>query len=151
MSRVNLGQSFLCAIRGIFWAIGNDRNTKIHLVVGTITLLIAVLLRITRIELMIIAIISFLVISLELFNNCIERLIDVISPNHSSELGKIKDVLSGIVLTVDFLAVIIGLLIFYKPFIIMFNINPFTPIIELLVVNLVIIIACMFLFAKKKN
>ena len=151
MTRTNLGESFIAATKGIYLGISKDRNTKIHLVIGFIVLISAFLLKIPKIDFIIISIICFLVIVLELFNNCIERVIDAISPNHNKELGKVKDILAGIVLTADFLAVVIGLLIFYRPLIKILNISPIYPPIILTIINILLIPVILLIYHIKKK
>ncbi len=150
MSKVSLGESFVRAIKGLFWAVSRDRNTVIHIAIGFSTIIAAFLLGITRIELMIIAIMSFLVISLELFNNSIEKLIDAINPFYNKKLGQIKDLMAGIVLVVDFLAVIIGVLIFYKPFILAFNIKQEIPVFFLFATNFLLVFISIILAVRRR-
>ncbi len=151
MTRISLGESFVAATKGIYLGISKDRNTKIHLAIGFIVLIGAFLLKIPKIDFIIIFIVCFLVIILELFNNCIERVIDAISPNHNKELGKVKDILAGIVLTADFLAVAIGLLIFYKPLIKILNIPPIYPLIILAIINILFVAIILFIYCIKKK
>ncbi len=151
MTRTNLGESFVAATKGIYLGISKDRNTKIHLTIAFIVLISAFLLKIPKIDFIIISIVCFLVIILELFNNCIERVIDAISPNHNKELGKVKDILAGIVLTADFLAVVIGLLIFYKPLIKILNIPPIYPFIILAIINIFLIAIILITYYIKKK
>ncbi|MEJ2268094.1 MAG: diacylglycerol kinase family protein, partial [Nanoarchaeota archaeon] len=99
MTRAGFSESFLLAGKGIFEGIAKDRNTKIHLFVGLAVIIVSLLLKISRVEFLIIGIICFLVIVLELFNNCMERIIDVIFPYYNKELGKVKDIFAGIVLS----------------------------------------------------
>ena len=150
MTRINLGESFVAATKGIYLGISKDRNTKIHLVIGFIVLISAFLLEISKIDFILISIVCFLVIVLELFNNCIERVIDAITPYYNKELGKAKDILAGIVLIADFLAVVIGLLIFYKPLIKILNIPPIYPLILLTIINIILFVIIIFVFIKEK-
>jgi len=151
MTRVNLGESFVAATKGIYLGISKDRNTKIHIVLGFIALISAFLLKISKIDFILISIVCFLVIVLELFNNCIERIINAVSPNHNKELGKVKDILAGIVLTADFLAVVVGLLIFYRPLMKVFNIPPTYPLIILTIINIIFVAIILFIYCIKKK
>ena len=138
MSKVSLGKSFLCAIKGIAWGVSYDRNTMIHVAMGIITIVISVILGISRLDFIVILFTCFLVITTELLNNGIERLTDVISPVYNNRIGKIKDLMSGIVLVTDIFAVTIGMLVLYKPLIMMLNINPFYPFLALSILLFII-------------
>jgi undecaprenol kinase len=150
MEKVSLGESFACATRGVFWGIVKDRNTKIHLAVVAITITIAILLKISRVEFIIISILCFLSVCMELFNNGVERFIDCLHPGYNKELGRIKDLMAGMVLLIDFLAIVIGVLIFYVPFITLLEINPKYPLIVLLATNIIMIITSIILAIKRR-
>jgi diacylglycerol kinase len=151
MDRISLGQSFVCASRGIFWGIAKDRNTKIHLAVVAITITIAILLKISRVEFIIISILCFLSICMELFNNGVERFIDCLHPGYNKELGRIKDLMAGMVLLIDFLAIVIAVLIFYVPFITLLDINPKYPFLVLLSTNIILLIGSIILAIKRNK
>ena len=53
-----------------------------------------------------------MVLIAELFNTAFEVLVNLISPEHDSKAGIIKDLAAGAVLITAFFAVIIGLIIF---------------------------------------
>jgi undecaprenol kinase len=148
---IGFGESFVCACRGIFFGVAKDRNTKIHLAVATLAILVSVLLGISRIEFIIISMLCFFSIAMELFNNSIERFIDCIHPGYNKQLGIIKDMMAGMVLLVDFLAVTIGILIFYAPFINLLNINPRYPLIGLLIINILLLAISIFLHLSNKK
>jgi len=150
MTQTKLAESFLIAAKGIYFGISKDRNTKIHLVIGFIVLISAFLLKISKIDFIIISLACFLIIVLELFNNCMERVIDVISPYYNKELGKVKNILAGIVLAADFLAVVIGLFIFYKPLINALKLISESVLINLIIINTILLVIIVFVFIKRK-
>ena len=53
-----------------------------------------------------------LVISLEVLNTAIEKLVDVVSPGYAKEAGLVKDIAAGAVLVAAIAAVIAGGIIF---------------------------------------
>ena len=73
------------------------------------------LLKIPKIELLLIIFVSFLVIILEMINTSIERLIDKIHPEKDEQLGHVKDLIGGAVLLSVLLSIIIGIIILFKP------------------------------------
>ncbi len=151
MTHANLGESFLCAIKGLIWGISKDRNTKIHLLIGIIAIIFAILLDVSRIDFIIILFTSFLVITLELLNNGIEKLLDLDFKNYDGGCKKVKDLMAGIVLIADVFAVIIGFLVLYKPFINAMNINPFIPLIVFAGLNIILIPTILLLLLKEFN
>ena len=127
MSRVGIGRSFVCAFKGILWGISKDRNTKIHLVAAVLVIAAAILLNIPRVEFIIVSILCFLVLCMEFFNNAVEKVIDYFCKCYNMELGRVKDLMAGMVLLIDFFAIVVGVLIFYIPFITQLRINPYYP------------------------
>ena len=103
------------ALNGVRETIRKERNFKIQLVFGFIIILLSIFLKIPKIELIIIIFICSFVLILEMINSVIERLVDQLSSKHNKEYGKIKDIMAGAVLFSAILAVIIGILILYKP------------------------------------
>jgi diacylglycerol kinase len=151
MSIMSLGRSFLCAIKGITWGVSYDRNTMIHVAIGFSVILISILLKISRLDFIIILFTCFLALTMELLNNGVERLIDVVYPDYNSKVGKIKDLMSGIVLITDIFAVSIGMLVLYKPLIIILNINPVYPFLIFLSLNLILTIMIIIFYIKRKR
>ena len=52
------------------------------------------------------------VITAELFNSAIERLVDLVSPEWNKIAGEVKDIAAGAVLVTAITAAIIGLIVF---------------------------------------
>ena len=63
-----------------------------------------------------------LVWAAEAFNTAIEKLCDLVSPNHHPQVKAIKDLSAGAVLLVVLVAVVVGSLIFGKK---LFTLSPF--------------------------
>ena len=78
-------------------------------------LVAALVLRISKIELLIIMLVSAVILVLELINTAIERLADRVAPEHDTQIGIVKDVMAGAVLLASCFAIIMGLLIFIAP------------------------------------
>ena len=88
---------------------------RIHVLVFVLVLIMGMSLHISKIEFMLILLISALNFSLELVNTAIERLADNISPQYDEKIGVIKDVMAGAVLVSSVFAIIMGCLIFFEP------------------------------------
>jgi len=122
MTKVSFWKSAFFATRGLFNAVSSERNIKIQLFIGAITIFAAVLLNVSRIYLITMIMLISLVVILEMFNRSFEKLIDLISPEYNKEAGKIKDAMAGVVLVTFALAITVSLLILYQPLITFFKI-----------------------------
>ena len=122
MTKVSFKDSAIYATRGLFGAISTERNIKIQLFIGAVLIFISILLGISKVYLITIIIVIFLVVILEMFNRGFEKLIDLISPEYSKEARKIKDTMAGVVLATFALAMIVSLLVLYQPLMTFFKI-----------------------------
>lgn len=80
-----------------------------------LVLIAAYILDISKIEWLLILVISAMNFSMELSNTAIERLADKVSPEYDFKIGMVKDVMAGAVLVSSIFSVIIGIIIFYDP------------------------------------
>lgn len=103
------------AYRGINHAFLTERNIRIHLLMFVLVLIAAYILDISKIEWLLILVISAMNFSMELSNTAIERLADKVSPEYDFKIGMVKDVMAGAVLVSSIFSVIIGIIIFYDP------------------------------------
>jgi diacylglycerol kinase len=117
MEKVNFLKSVYCALIGIAHGISRERNIKIQIMFGFGIIVLAYFLAISKIEFIIIIVMTFLVPSFELANTAIEKLIDLVHPGFDIEIGRVKDIMAGAVLLIVFLSIIVGLLILFVPFI----------------------------------
>lgn len=122
MTKVSFKDSAIYATRGLFGAISTERNIKIQLVIGAVIIFTSILLNISKVYLITIIVVGFLVIILEMFNRGFEKLIDLVSPEYNKEAGKIKDAMAGVVLITFILAMIVSVLILYAPLMTLFKI-----------------------------
>jgi undecaprenol kinase len=139
MTNGTFRDSVFCATRGLFKSISNERNIKIQIIIGSVIILTGILLGISRVSLITIIIVCFLVVILEMFNRGFEKLIDLISPEYNKEFGKVKDVMAGVVLLTFAMAMTVSILILYQP------VMNFLNIISKNSISLTLIIANIFL------
>jgi diacylglycerol kinase len=112
-------RSFKYAFEGINYALNNDQNLVIHFIVALLVITISVLLRVTPYEMGLLGLTILVVISAEMVNSAIEKMVDLITKEHRAEAKIAKDVSSGMVLLTTIGSVIIGVLIFF-PYILSF-------------------------------
>lgn len=110
-------KSILIAIKGLLHGLLRERNSRIQLLVATLVIIVAIILKVTKLEMLVIVTACFFVIILEMINTSIERVLDVMYPDENEEVGLIKDIMSGVVLLGSLLAVAVGIIILYEPFI----------------------------------
>ncbi len=109
-------RSFVFAFRGICLAYRGERNIKVQSVIGVVAVSAAFFFKIPGSDFLIIILVSAAVISLEMVNTALERLADILSPEYNRKYGIIKDIMAGAVLIMAISSAIIGVVIFYRPF-----------------------------------
>lgn len=111
----NIFYSFKYAIEGIIYSIKTQRNMRIHLITGILIFIIGILLKVSRIELAILLIVSCMVMVTEMINTAIESVVDLYS-RQRHPLAKIaKDLAAGAVLISAVFSAIVGIIILWNP------------------------------------
>lgn len=105
-------QSFKYAATGIHYAFRNDQNLIIHLFIATLVIAASIIFEVTPYEMGILGLTMLMVITTEMVNTALEKMVDLITKEHRVEAMIAKDVASGMVLIAALGSVIIGLLIF---------------------------------------
>ena len=104
--------SFRYALMGISYAIKYNQNIKIHFVIAFLVLIFGIILGLTRFEMFGAGLLIVLVISAEMINSAIEKVVDLLVKVHSQEAKIAKDVSAGMVLIIALFAAIVGIFIF---------------------------------------
>ncbi|MBQ8144961.1 MAG: diacylglycerol kinase family protein [Butyricicoccus sp.] len=107
-----LRHSFACAIRGVLYCIGNERNLRIHITAALYVSAFAALGEIEPLGCALLALCFGMMISAELMNTAIERLGDRASPDFDRLVRDAKDVAAGGVLVCALACVVVGYLLF---------------------------------------
>ncbi len=114
MHKRKLIQSFIHALRGIYYACRNERNMIIHLVIASIVLVMSFALHLERIEFLIVLVCIALVLTLETLNTSFEFMVDLFHGSKINDVVKmLKDTASAAVLIASIFSAIIGISIFY--------------------------------------
>ncbi|MBC7186964.1 MAG: diacylglycerol kinase family protein [Calditrichaeota bacterium] len=106
------GESFRFAFRGLATVLREEHNARIHLVAAVGVIVAGVLFRISISEWLAVTFAIGLVFGLELINTAVERLADLVSPQRSEAIAKVKDLSAGGVLVGAMAALVIGLCVF---------------------------------------
>lgn len=97
---------------GISYVTKNEKNFKREIVLAIIALILSYILKIDKIEFIIVLTMICLVLTTEIINTAIERTVDLVTKEYH-ELARIaKDVSAGSVLVTSIFSLIIGIIIF---------------------------------------
>lgn len=105
-------KSFKYAVNGIKDALRSEPNLRFHFLATIVIFVIAILLKFNSVELTILVLTIFFVITLELVNTAIEQIVNLHSKEISEEARAIKDISAGAVLFGAITSVIVALFLF---------------------------------------
>ena len=112
----SFANSVRIAFRGIVQGLIWERNSRIQLLVSAVVISAAVFLQVSKLELILVIFLCFLVVALELVNTSIEKLLDVLYPKYHEEIGLVKDIMAGVVFLAAVMACIVGFVILQDEF-----------------------------------
>ncbi len=113
--KTTIYSSFKFAFKGIFFAL-KERNFRIHLFFASCAIILGILLNIELPEWIIIFICIGTVLAAELFNTCIEKMLDFLHPENHHKVAVIKDIAAAAVLILAIISAIAGIVI-YTPYV----------------------------------
>lgn len=108
----NKSIGFLFALNGIREVWKTERNFRIHVSCGGTAVIVGVILSIPPVEWALLILLISLVLSLEMINSSIERVMDYLAPEQHPLAGLIKDIAAGAVLISAIGSVLIALFLF---------------------------------------
>lgn len=109
----NLLESFFHAFRGFAHAFQTERNMRIHVVVAALVAFTAVALRVDAAGWAMLTLACGIVITAELVNTALERLVDIATNNEFHRVARdAKDTAAAAVLCSAVVAALIGMLVF---------------------------------------
>ena len=104
--------SFRYAFRGIWHVLRSEQNLQIHAIATVVAITLAILFRVSAIELAIVLLAVGFVLASEILNTVIEDFLDIVHPAHHDSVRRIKDALAGAVLLAAVIALAVGALVF---------------------------------------
>ena len=111
MSR--LVRSLSYALRGILFTIRNERNFQVEIVAGIFAVVLMLFFPLSGAERSMIVLSIAMVLTLELANTALERMMDILKPRVHPYARVIKDVMAGAVLLASLASVAIGVALFF--------------------------------------
>jgi undecaprenol kinase len=121
MKNNNFSASFGFACQGFVHAIRRERNFRFHLLAALVVVVSGFVCDLTKIEWIVILLCIAGMISLELLNSALERVVDLASPNVHELAKQAKDMSAAAVLVFACASAIIGILIFLPKWMEIFN------------------------------
>ena len=109
-------QSFQYAFSGLRDVLLTEHNAWIHAIFTILGLVLALWLRISFTEFVLIIIVITLVWVAEVFNTVLEVVVNMVSPRYTTAAKRAKDIAAGAVLVAAIGAFIVGLAILGPPF-----------------------------------
>lgn len=103
---------FACAVRGAWLGLAQQRNGRIHLVLGAAAVGVGLASSLASVEWCLVIGAIAAVIAAETFNTAIEQLADALCPEHHPGIGRAKDLAAGGVLLTAVGAAAIGAFVF---------------------------------------
>jgi len=94
----------------------SERNFQLEVIALLINIFLIFYLKLSTIDAVLVLIVSFGVLSAEIFNTAIEKICDIIQPEFDKRIGFIKDISAGAVTLMAVVSVIVGILVYWKYF-----------------------------------
>lgn len=111
----NLIESFRFAFAGMWYALRTQRNTRVHLSIAAVVIVLGLWLGLSNTQWALLAVaIGFVLVS-EMVNTVAETLVDLTCPGYHPKAKVVKDVTAAAVLLGAIVSAIVGLLILGPP------------------------------------
>ena len=104
--------SFRHAFRGLGFAIRSEVHVRIHLAATLVVIGAGLYFGLSSTEWSSVSLAIGLVIASEILNTAIERLVDIVRPEHDAAAGQVKDIASAAVLVAALAAAVVGVVVF---------------------------------------
>lgn len=108
-------RSFRYAYEGLKHSLSTQQNMQFHFSVSFIVLIMALLFKLPKTEILFILLSVTLVIVCELINTAVEKAVDLAMPDRHPLAKIAKDVAAAAVLVSAVFAAIVGMVVFYEP------------------------------------
>lgn len=116
MRKPSVTRSFQNALNGIWLMLKSERNFQLEIIAFAINIVLIFYLKLSSIDTILILLVSFGVLSAEIFNTAIEKICDFIHPEFDKRIGFIKDISAAAVILMVILSVIVGAWVYWKYF-----------------------------------
>ncbi|WP_429368122.1 diacylglycerol kinase [Paenibacillus sp. DS2015] len=107
--------SFKYATEGIRYAVTTQVNMKVHVIVAVAVITVAACVHVSSVDWLFLLLAITLVMMAELFNTALEAVVDRTSLEIHPLAKAAKDTAAGAVLLTAAFAVVVGIIVFYRP------------------------------------
>lgn len=107
-----IAESFKFAFEGVFYVLRTQAHMRVHFLAAIIVLILGILLKLDKHDILWIFISIIFVLITEMFNTMIEFLLDLLHPEIHPTCKIIKDMAAGGVLIASLNAIVAGVLVF---------------------------------------
>lgn len=107
-----VAKSVTHAFHGLVMAFREEMNIKIHVIISLVVIAAGIFYNISATQWLVLILTIVLVMSLEIINSILERVIDIIKPSVNQYVKEMKDMIAGSVLLAAIAAIVVGLIIF---------------------------------------
>lgn len=111
-NRMSVFESFRHACHGLRYAWRHERNFRIQAAIAVGVVIFSLGIGLKSWEITVILLLIFIVLTLELLNTVVERLLDAMQPRLSRYVEELKDLMAAGVLIASTVAVLIASIIF---------------------------------------
>ncbi|PYI51755.1 diacylglycerol kinase family protein [Paenibacillus flagellatus] len=108
-------RSFRYAYEGLKYALATQQNMQFHFSVAVLSLVLAIVFKLPKTEILFVLLAVTLVIVCELINTAVEKAVDLAMPDRHPLAKIAKDVAAAAVLVSAVFAAIVGMVVFYEP------------------------------------
>ncbi|MBU1203381.1 diacylglycerol kinase family protein [Patescibacteria group bacterium] len=105
-------RNFKFAWRGLKTVFRTEKTFRLHILIAIIVIAYSWYKDLDKVYWVVVLMIIALIMSLEIFNSAIERLVDMLAPRTHNFAKEIKDLLAAMVLLASLFAAAIGLIVF---------------------------------------
>ncbi len=112
----HMARSFTHALRGVRVVFVSEQSFRVQVIVALAVIGAGAWFGVSKSEWIVLLLLIAAVLSLEMLNSVIERLVDAFKPRIHPIVKEVKDVMAATVLVISLMAAVIGLMIFYPHF-----------------------------------
>ncbi|MEK7620606.1 MAG: diacylglycerol kinase family protein [Patescibacteria group bacterium] len=104
------------ALRGVSVVFAAEQSFRIQVYVALLVVVFGIFFQVRTYEWIVLVLLIGSVLTLELINSIVERIVDSFKPRIHPIVKDIKDIMAGAVLLVSVIAAVLGITIFYPHF-----------------------------------
>ena len=109
----NFREALKNAIKGLIYGIKTQRNMKIQLIITILVIIVAIIFKVSKIELLFLVLTIFILLVAEMINTSIEEVVNLYTEKFHDKAKFAKDIAAGAVLLASINSIIVAIIIFY--------------------------------------